>query len=308
MSTSEAGIVRRVLNILEPCPKESVDLHAIMDVLNADGGPTFSCNTVSESLAECKDIVMEPGTQSARVCGMRLLSLPAKVVNRWIPSELVVEIAPGRECAPCGPYFLQPIDTGELGFRYPVSMRLNTTFLRDVWIEHRTLASNGSALQVMSARFTPLDYYGMGAMKRRVVADMLHNTMQEATDWGVRPGETMRIDLGPQGQPLVYELAVVGVDAGNRLELVVWSQGALLASPPLPCSQMYSHLTNLRKTGEWCESPERNNPQDCPQFYAAKLDWDLPRRCAFVTEGVHAGKCRLAGHECVPKSLEVCYE
>jgi hypothetical protein len=109
-------------------------------------------------------------------------SLPAKYVNRWVPPELVVEIAAGRACAPGGPYLLQPIDTGELGARHAVGIRMNTTFLRDVWIEHRTVVLAGSAAQVMTTQVMPWDYYGMGASMRRVVADMLQNTTEKATD------------------------------------------------------------------------------------------------------------------------------
>eukprot|EP00967_Tisochrysis_lutea_P017197 scaffold19447_cov30-Tisochrysis_lutea.AAC.1 len=99
-------------------------------------------------------------------------ALPAKIVLEWVADADTVQIPLGAACAPCGPYLLQPADTGVRGTG-PLGLRIATPISsRYFWVEHRTKISAGSAAVVASAAYQP-DSGDGGVVSKAVMADKI---------------------------------------------------------------------------------------------------------------------------------------
>ena len=74
--------------------------------------------------------------------------------------------------SPCGPYYLQPLDTGgSLDISSPVGIRISTEISgRYFWVEHRTKKGNGNAAYICSASYS-LSYGGGGLLRKTVPPD-----------------------------------------------------------------------------------------------------------------------------------------
>jgi hypothetical protein len=155
--------------------------------------------------------------------------LPSKIILDWVSDADTVQIPLGASCNPCGPYLLQPIDTGERVDGIPLGIRIETpVHSRYFWIEHRTKVSSGSAAVITSAAYKP-DHAEGGVVSKSVMVDKL----QDSNDANAFffPAETVELDVGEQSSPTPLYVDVTRLVDGL---LEVSLRTAAVASVPSP--------------------------------------------------------------------------
>eukprot|EP00962_Isochrysis_galbana_P057413 scaffold29774_cov112-Isochrysis_galbana.AAC.1 len=158
--------------------------------------------------------------------------LPSKIILDWVSDADTVQIPLGVSCSPCGPYLLQPIDTGARVAGTPIGLRIQTPVQsRYFWIEHRTKVSSGSAIVITSAAYKP-DHADGGVVSKSVMVDkLLEGT---AADAYIFPTQTVELDVGEQGNPTPMHVDVTRL-IGGLLEVSLRTV-AVVPTPSSPPS------------------------------------------------------------------------
>lgn len=140
--------------------------------------------------------------------------LPGKLALDWLPDGAVAQADPRYGCDPCGPYLLQPTDTGAADLRadsLPLGIRVSTHAPdRYFWIEHRRRL-NGEVPSVVVSSAA----YRRGS--RGVVgATIVANTAIEGST--VQPyleaGDTITLDVGDGSTPCPLVVSIAPLTAG----------------------------------------------------------------------------------------------
>lgn len=157
--------------------------------------------------------------------------LPDKAVLEWASYEAIVPIVAGAACEPCGPYLLQPLDTGSLSATGLAGIRIATGVEgRFFWVEHRTIAPGGSAAVMCSASYDATIGFG-GVVGKTVMVDTLPtDVLGDESRPAIYPAQSIQLDIGAKGSPSPMWLDVARVVDG-MLEVSI--RTTPLDPPPL---------------------------------------------------------------------------
>lgn len=164
--------------------------------------------------------------------------LPGKLILDWLPGSAVAQLDTTAGCAPCGPYLLQPTDTGVVDASSgadPVGIRIATSVPgRYFWVEARTTASGGVPSVLVSSASISYTQGRGGVVGATVLADTAD---ADPVQPFVAAGQSLVLDLGSSGSPRPLQLRVAGAGA-QLLEVVLETpeQALDLRSPDSPSS------------------------------------------------------------------------
>ena len=214
--------------------------------LGLNHGTTYSGGTRGRSIAESAFVdngAAEPSGYNAYGSPVTLmggggtpdsdLTLPAKLINGWVDESSIVLLEPGGcSSAPCGPYYLQPLDAGgTFDPSAPVGVRVASEVEgRFFWVEHRTLLGTGSAAYICSASYS-YTYGNGGLVRKTVMVDTATEGSTKAPE--IYPMDAIELDVSADGSSFPLWVDVGVVDDQGFLP-VTFSSSAPAPSPPLP--------------------------------------------------------------------------
>ena len=160
--------------------------------------------------------------------------LPAKLILDWTPPDSIVEVNLPGACTPCGPYLLQPTDSGVLGPSPTLGLRIATEISsRYFWVEQRELLPGGPAIVIASASFSSTAGGG-GIVGLSAMVDTLQGSASGAQP-AVGPGSSVQLDLSAEGGAWPLSVQVGSRSAGGLLEVTLSSTPLPPSPPPPPC-------------------------------------------------------------------------
>ena len=164
--------------------------------------------------------------------------VPAKLVLDWVPESSVVRVPLG-ECSPCGPYYLQPTDSGVTGGRLSgvdpgasYAIRIASVYDRFFWVEHRTaegVTNGGSAVVISSADYDHTSAHGGVAGTSVLVKADTGSGMS----YLIHPGETVQLDVSEDGSTRPLWVNVGEVDSSGYIAVDI-ATTVPAPNPPTP--------------------------------------------------------------------------
>mmetsp|Transcript_9396 Transcript_9396/g.31253 ORF Transcript_9396/g.31253 Transcript_9396/m.31253 type:complete len:936 (-) Transcript_9396:501-3308(-) len=240
------GVPGLLLNLRYTYGYDPSFVHELGHNLGLNHGTTYSGGTRGRSIAESAFVdngAAYPSGYNAYGSPVTLmggggtpdsdLTLPAKLINGWVDESSIVLLEPGGcSSAPCGPYYLQPLDAGgTFDPSAPVGVRVASEVEgRFFWVEHRTLLGTGSAAYICSASYS-YTYGNGGLVRKTVMVDTAAEGSTKAPE--IYPMDAIELDVSADGSSFPLWVDVGVVDDQGFLP-VTFSSSAPAPSPPSP--------------------------------------------------------------------------